>query len=84
MIVENELGGENRCSVCRSSMDRDVETTRVFLVTSHLDILKKTDELGDSPAEPSRVWLDENQLENVDDEEAPELGLIFHDDRARY
>lgn len=82
MIVKDELRGQDRRAVRRSSMDRDVKASRVVFVPGNLHVLQEADELRDAPAELPRVGLHQDQLKNVDDEEATILGGVLHDDGA--
>ena len=59
-----------------------MEATRVFLVSSNFYVLKETHKLSDSPAKLSWVWLNKDQLKDVNNEETAELGLILHDNSA--
>lgn len=83
MIVEYELGGQEGHAVAGAAaqglVDGQVEAARVVLVAGDLDVLEEPDELGDAPAELARVRLDQDQLDEVDDQEAPDLLAVLPD-----
>jgi hypothetical protein len=64
-------------------MNCNVKAPRIFFVTGHFYVLQKSNEFCDSPAELSRIRFNENQLKNVNDQEASILCAILHDHGAR-
>lgn len=63
-------------------MDGYVKATRVFFVAGHFNVLQESNKLCDAPAELSWIWLNENQLQNVNYKETTKLRGVLHDDGA--
>ena len=74
MVIEDELGGDEgsrpRDGAAAGFVNGDEEGATVFFVACHFHVLKESDELNETPAKLATVGLDQDQLEDVNHQEA--------------
>ena len=74
MVIEDELGGDEgsrpRDGAAARFVDGDEKRATVFFVACHFHVLQESDELDETPAKLATVGLNQDQLEDVNHQEA--------------
>ena len=74
VVIEDELGRDegsrSRDGAAARFVDGDEEGATVFFVACHFHVLQESDELDETPAKLATVGLDQDQLEDVNHQEA--------------